>query len=55
MFMFYGPAAPKVVSVLIFWSFFILIMALSLVSIINDKYRWYMRYARIYARAYRRR
>jgi len=53
--MFYEPAAPKIISVLIFWSFFILIMGFSLITMLSDKYRWYLRYARVYSRAYKRR
>lgn len=48
-------STPKIISVLIFWSFFILIMGFSIITMISDKYRWYMRYARVCSRAHRRR
>lgn len=51
----YEAVAPKCISVMIFWSFFILIIGFSMIMRVADKYRWYMRYARVSARAYRRR
>lgn len=53
--MFHEPAAPKIISVLIFWSFFVLIMGFSLIATLSDKYRWSLRYARVCSRSCKRR
>lgn len=51
----YETVAPKFISVMIFWSFFILIICFSMLTRVTDKCRWYLRYARVSARACRRR
>lgn len=53
--MFHEPAAPKIISVIIFWSFFILILGFSIISILKEKANRTLRYARVYSRSYRRR
>ncbi len=53
--MFSETAAPKIISVLIFWSFFILIMGFSFLSLLKENCPRYLGYARAYSRSNRRR
>ncbi len=53
--MFYEPAAPKIFSVIIFWSFFILIVGFSMMSLVKEKAHRALRYARVCNRSYRHR
>ncbi len=51
----YETVAPKIISVMIFWSFFILILCFSIMARFTEKFRWGLRYVRVCSRAYRRR
>lgn len=53
--MFHEPATPKIISVIIFWSFFILIVGFSILSMAREKASRTLRYARVCSRSYRHR